>query len=143
MFRNCFADFCLPFKRIAQAQQAPTISTKVNVVSVLATVHDKDGKVIKNLTQDDFVLLEDGVSQKIDYFSEEANLPLTVGLLVDTSRSQREVLDQERRASSTFLDQVLRERADCAFVVQFDMCQRQSSSTKCGTSQTTTSAALA
>ena len=79
MFRNCFADFCLPFKRIAQAQQAPTISTKVNVVSVLATVHDKDGKVIKNLAQDDFVVLEDGVSQEIDYFSEEANLPLTVG----------------------------------------------------------------
>ena len=120
MFRNCFADFCLPFKRIAQAQQAPTISTKVNVVSVLATVLDKDGKVIKNLTQDDFVLLEDGVSQKIDYFSEEANLPLTVGLLVDTSRSQREVLDQERRASSRFLDQALRERADRAFVFQFD-----------------------
>ena len=65
MFRNCFADFYLPF----------TISTKLNVVSGLATVHDKDGKVIKNLTQDDFALLEDGVSQKIDYFSEEANCP--------------------------------------------------------------------
>jgi VWFA-related protein len=86
----------------------------------LATVHDKDGKVIKNLMQDDSVLLEDSVSQKIDYFSEEANLPLTVGLVVDTSRSQREVLDQEHRASSTFLDQALRERADRAFVFQFD-----------------------
>jgi VWFA-related protein len=122
--RACFGIASLIFifrsNGITQAQQAPTISTKVNVVSVLATVHDKDGKVIKNLTQDDFVLLEDGVSQKIDYFSEEANLPLTVGLLVDTSRSQREVLDQERRASSTVLDQVLRERADRAFVFQFD-----------------------
>jgi VWFA-related protein len=122
--RACFGIASLIFifrsNGIAQAQQAPTISTKVNLVSVLATVHGKDGKAIKNLAQDDFVLLEDGVSQKIDYFSEEANLPLTVGLVVDTSRSQREVLDQERRANSTFLDQVLRERADRAFVVQFD-----------------------
>lgn len=122
--RACFGIASLIFifrsNGIAQAQQASTISTKLNLVSVLATVHGKDGKVIKNLAQDDFVLLEDGVSQKIDYFSEEANLPLTVGLLVDTSRSQREVLDKERRANSTFLDQVLRERADRAFVVQFD-----------------------
>ena len=104
--RACFGIASLIFifgsNGIAQAHQAPTISTRVNVDSVLATVHDKDGKVIKNLTQDDSVLLEDGVSQKIDYFSEEANLPLTVGLLVDTSRRQREVLDQEPRASSTF-----------------------------------------
>ena len=103
--RACFGIASLIFifrsNGIAQAQQATTISTKVNLVSVLATVHDKDGKVIKNLAQDDFVVLEDGVSQEIDYFSEEANLPLTVGLLVDTSRSQREVLDQERRASYT------------------------------------------
>jgi VWFA-related protein len=122
--RACFGIASLIFifrsNGIAQAQQASTISTKLNLVSVLATVHGKDGKVIKNLAQDDFVLLEDGVSQKIDYFSEEANLPLTVGLLVDTSRSQREVLDKERRANSTFLGQVLRERADRAFVVQFD-----------------------
>ena len=122
--RACFGIASLIFifrsNGIAQAQEAPTISTKVNLVSVLATVHGKDGKAIKNLAQDDFVLLEDGVSQKIDYFSEEANLPLTVGLLVDTSRSQREVLDKERRANSTFLGQVLRERADRAFVVQFD-----------------------
>jgi hypothetical protein len=81
--RACFGIASLIFifrsNGIAQAQQATTISTKVNLVSVLATVHDKDGKVIKNLAQDDFVVLEDGVSQEIDYFSEEANLPLTVG----------------------------------------------------------------
>jgi VWFA-related protein len=104
----------------AFAQQAPTISTKVNAVSVFATVHDRDGRVVKNLTQDDFSLSEDGVPQKITYFSRESDLPLTVGLLVDTSRSQIGVLGQERRASNTFLDQVLRQRDDQAFVVQFD-----------------------
>jgi VWFA-related protein len=102
------------------AQQAPTISTRVNVVSLLATVHDRDGRVVKNLTPDDFVLLEDGVQQKIDYFSREAELPLTVGLLVDTSRSQTGVLEKERRASYTFLDQTLREGKDQAFVAHFD-----------------------
>ena len=104
----------------ARAQQMPTISKTVNVVSLLATVHDKDGQVVKNLTKEDFVLLEDGVPQKITYFSEETDLPLTIGLLVDTSRSQTEVLEQERRASYTFLDQVLRESKDQAFVVHFD-----------------------
>jgi VWFA-related protein len=102
------------------AQQGPTISTKVNVVSFLATVHDRDGKVVKNLTPDDFTLLEDGVPQKIEFFTRESDLFLTIGLLVDTSRSQTGVLGQERRASFTFLDQVLRQDKDRAFVVSFD-----------------------
>jgi VWFA-related protein len=104
----------------ASAQQGPTISTRVNVVSLLATVHDRDGRVVKNLTPDDFLLLEDGVQQKIDYFSREADLPLTVGLLVDTSRSQTGALEKERRASYAFLDQTLREGKDQAFVAHFD-----------------------
>ena len=64
----------------------------------MATVYDKDGKVIKNLARDDFVLLEDGVSQKIDYFPEEADLPLTVGLLVqfDTGVKTLEALDARK-----------------------------------------------
>jgi VWFA-related protein len=102
------------------AQQGPTISTKVNVVSFLATVHARDGKVVKNLTPDDFTLQEDGVTQKIEFFSRESDLPLTIGLLVDTSRSQTGVLEPERRASYTFLDQVLRQDKDRAFVVSFD-----------------------
>jgi VWFA-related protein len=102
-------------------QQGPTISSRVNVVTLFATVHDADGKVVKDLTRDDFVLHEDGVPQEIDYFSQGSDLPLTIGLLVDTSRSQTGVLEQERRAGYTFLDQVLREGKDQAFVVQFDI----------------------
>jgi VWFA-related protein len=104
----------------AWAQETPTLSVNVNVVTLLATVHDRNGRIINNLTADDFVLEEDGVPQKIRYFSCEADLPLTVGLLVDTSRSQRGVLQQESQASYTFLDQVLREGKDQAFVVHFD-----------------------
>lgn len=104
----------------ALAQDDPKFSSDVNVVTLLATVRDKDGTVVKNLNKDDFVLQENGVTQTIRYFSRESDLPLTVGLLVDTSRSQTHVLEPERRASYRFLDQVLREGKDQAFVVHFD-----------------------
>ena len=103
------------------SQDSPTFSTNVRVVSLLATVRDRDGKVVKDLSQDHFVLQEDGTPQTIRYFSRESNLPLTIGLLVDTSRSQVSVLEPERLASYTFLDQVLREDKDRAFVVQFNV----------------------
>ena len=102
------------------AQPNIKFSTDVNVVNVLATVHDRQGKVIKNLVQDDFTLEEDGRPQIIRYFSQETDLPLTLGLLIDTSGSQRRVLDSERRASNTFLEQVLREDRDKAFLIHFD-----------------------
>jgi VWFA-related protein len=111
--------FLLAAACMARAQEA-TFSTGVKVVSLLATVHDKDGRVVKDLTKDDFVLEDDGVPQTIRYFSRESDLPLTLGLLVDTSRSQIGVLDRERSASYTFLSQVLREKIDQAFVVSFD-----------------------
>jgi len=101
-------------------QQAPDISVKVKVVNVLATVRDKHGNIIRNLTKDDFVMEEDGHQQNIKYFLQEDNLPLTLGLLVDTSGSQRRVLDGERSASRTFLDHVLREDMDKAFLLHFD-----------------------
>jgi VWFA-related protein len=103
-----------------RAQEVPTLSVNVNVVSLLATVHDHRGRLINNLTANDFLLKEDGIPQKIRYFSRETDLPLTIGLLIDTSRSQAEVLEKERSASITFLNQVLREGKDKAFVVEFD-----------------------
>ncbi len=105
---------------LAPAQEAPALSIDVKVVTLLATVHDHDGKVVKGLTAKDFVLKEDGAPQKIRYFSQEPDLPLTVGVLVDTSRSQEGVLEEERLASKLFLNQVLRPGKDRAFVVQFD-----------------------
>jgi VWFA-related protein len=103
-----------------QDQKLPTYSSNVNVVNVLATVRDKHGKIINNLSQSDFVLEEDGRPQNIHYFSRETDLPLTLGLLVDTSRSMRNSIDQERSASGTFVDQVLRENKDSAFLIHFD-----------------------
>lgn len=103
-----------------QARQKPDISVKVKVVNVLATVRDKHGNIIRNLTKDDFVLEEDGHPQTIKYYLQEDNLPLTLGLLVDTSGSQRHVIGDERTASYTFLDHVLREDMDKAFLLHFD-----------------------
>jgi VWFA-related protein len=102
-----------------RAQEQPKISVEVKVVNVMATVRDKHGKIVTNLAKDDFVLEEDGHPQTITYFSRESDLPLTLGLLVDTSLSQRRVLEQERNASYSFLDNMLREK-DLAFVIHFD-----------------------
>jgi VWFA-related protein len=100
--------------------QEPSFSAGVNVVTLLATVRDSDGRVARNLNREDFILEDDGVPQTITYFSRESDLPLTIGLLVDTSRSQKFVLEPERKASYTFLNQMLREDKDVAFVSSFD-----------------------
>jgi len=105
-----------------ESQQAPTptFSSGVKVVNMLATVRDKHGNIVPHLTQDDFILEEDGHPETIHYFSQVTDLPLTLGLLVDTSLSQRLVLDEERAASKNFLVQVLRESKDKAFLIHFD-----------------------
>ena len=99
---------------------ATTISVDVKVVTLPVTVRDKHGKIVRDLTKDDFTLQEDGRPQAIKYFSQESNLPLTLGLLVDTSRSQTNVLDAERNASRSFLDQMLVQPTDKAFLIHFD-----------------------
>lgn len=113
----------IPVGRFLRAQQQnppPAYSTTVKVVNLFATVRNTKGQVVKDLTQDDFLLDEDGQPQTIRYFSRETDLPLTLGLLVDTSGSQRNVLPEERSASYRFLDKVMREDKDTAFVIHFD-----------------------
>jgi VWFA-related protein len=105
---------------LSQTQQKPDISVDVKLVNVLATVRNKKGEIVRNLTKDDFTLEEDGRPQTIQYFSQESDLPLTLGLLVDTSMSQRSVLGQERTASYSFFDHILREDKDKAFLIHFD-----------------------
>lgn len=99
--------------------QEATIAVDVKVVNVLATVRDKHGQIVNTLNKDDFILQEDGHPEVIRYFSRESDLPLALGLLVDTSLSQRRVLEQERNASYSFLDHMLRAK-DSAFVIHFD-----------------------
>ncbi len=95
-------------------------SASVKVVNVFATVRDKKGKLVHNLTKDDFILSQDGRPQTIRYFAQQSDLPLTLGLLVDTSRSESRMIPTEREASYTFFDQVLRPDRDKAFLIHFD-----------------------
>lgn len=105
----------------AQEPDQPAFSSDVQVVNLLATVRNKKAEIINDLAKDDFSLLEDGRPQTIRYFSRESDLPLTIGLMVDTSMSQVHVLDAERGASYRFLDEVLRENKDQVFIMQFDL----------------------
>ena len=106
--------------RLAAGQEQPVFTTDVKVVNVLATVRNKTGALVGGLGKDDFALAEDGHPQTIRYFLHETDLPLTLGLMVDTSGSQVKVLDQERAASLRFLDRVFRENKDHVFIMQFD-----------------------
>jgi VWFA-related protein len=115
----CLSSLLLPDAPLWSQQQMADISIDVKLVNVLATVRNKHGDIVRTLTKDDFQLEEDGRPQTIQYFSRDSNLPLTLGLLVDTSMSQRRVLADERTASYSFLDHVLRED-DKAFLIHFD-----------------------
>ncbi len=111
----------LGWSPLLRAQDDATFSTEVKVVNLLATVRTKKGAIVRDLTKDDFSVLENGRPQTLRYFSRETDLPLTLGLLVDTSMSQQKVLESERTACFHFLDQVLRENKDQVFIMQFDM----------------------
>lgn len=105
----------------ARDTQEPTFTTGVKVVSILATVTTRKGEIVRDLEQADFAISENGRPQEIRYFSRETGLPLTLGLLIDTSMSQRRLMESERAASFRFIDRVLREDKDQVFLMQFDL----------------------
>ena len=112
--------FCFFSPLSSRAQSAPALKVDVKTVTLPATVRDKHGKVVPSLTKDDFALTVDGAPQPINYFALDTDLPLTLGLLVDTSRSVRSALNDERTASQRFFDQMLTNPKDKAFLIQFD-----------------------
>jgi VWFA-related protein len=101
-------------------EPAEKLKVNVNVVNILFNVKDKHGALIPNLTKDDFDLAEDGKAQTIKYFSAESNLPLTLGIMIDSSGSQRNVLDMEKEVGGAFLRQILTDK-DEAYVIGFDI----------------------
>jgi len=118
--RRVFLAAALPAALLRAQEDNASFSTDVKVVSILATVRDKDGRIVSNLNKEDFDLTEDGRPQQIKYFSRETDLPLTLGLLIDTSGSVREVLGDEKDASRRFIQKVLREDKDRTFLIHFD-----------------------
>src|SRR5450755_3949966 len=108
-----------PAEEVQKPEDAPpSITVDVSLVNILASVHDKHGGLIGNLNKDDFTILEDGKPQTIKYFTRETDLPLTIGLLIDVSASQKNLLDIEKRAAHQFFSQVLRKK-DEAFLISF------------------------
>src|SRR5579863_1424181 len=99
---------------------AGTVKVNVNVVGLFFNVKDKHGALIPNLTKDDFQVLEDGTPQTIKYFAAESNLPLTLGILIDSSGSQLRVLDMEKQVGGAFLKQILTDK-DEAYVIDFNV----------------------
>lgn len=97
-----------------------TLKINVNVVQLFFNVKDKHGALIPNLKKEDFTIAEDGTPQTIKYFTAESNLPLTLGMMIDSSGSQRNVIDMEKQVGGAFLRQILTDK-DEAFVISFDI----------------------
>jgi VWFA-related protein len=120
-FMLCTASLTIAAPTAGAQDAEPIFKSDVKVVSVLANVMDKQGQIMRDLGKEDFQIAENGRPQTIRYFSRQSDLPLTLGLMVDTSMSQVNVMDAERAASFRFLDRVLRQDKDQVFVMQFDM----------------------
>ena len=101
-------------------QPTETLKVNVNVVQLFFNVKDKHGALIPNLTKDEFEIAEDGKPQTIKYFNAESNLPLTLGILIDSSGSQLRVLDMEKEVGGAFLKQILTDK-DLAYVMDFNV----------------------
>jgi VWFA-related protein len=101
-------------------QSTETLKVNVDVVQLFFNVKDKRGALIPNLTKDNFEILEDGKPQTIKYFKAESDLPLTLGILIDASGSQKHVLGIEQEVGGSFLESTLRPR-DMASIFSFDV----------------------
>jgi VWFA-related protein len=101
-------------------QAAQPLQVQTTVVNVFATVRDHHNAIVSDLTKDDFKIYEDGVEQKVQYFSREVDMPITLGLLMDTSGSMDRNLSAEQDAASRFVREILRKK-DEAMVISFDL----------------------
>ncbi len=108
-----------PAQPVDQTPMA-TFHVNVNLVDVIFTVKNKNGELVPHLTKDDCTIDEDKVPQTLKTFAAESNLPLTLGILLDTSGSQQRVLPLEQQAGGEFLERVLRAK-DEAFALNFDV----------------------
>jgi VWFA-related protein len=104
-------------------QQVPdssqTLKVQTNLVNVFVTARDKKNTVLTDLKQEDFKVSEDGVEQKVAFFSKDMNLPITLAILIDTSGSMQNSLGAEQDAASRFVKTVMRKK-DEALVISFD-----------------------
>lgn len=103
---------------LAYAQDEELLKVDVDIVNLMFSVQDKKGALIPGLEKDAFTVFEDGKQQTVKYFTRETNLPLTIGLLVDVSRSQENLIEVEKSAAERFFSSVLKTK-DMAFLISF------------------------
>jgi len=119
----CFAALAMATAAVpqgqGQAQNPPTIKTEVSLVNLFATVRDKNKRVVTDLKQENFKIFEDGHEEKVAFFSREMMLPITLGLLLDTSGSEQNMLGAIQGAGSRFMRRVMH-KGDEAMVISFD-----------------------
>jgi Ca-activated chloride channel family protein len=101
-------------------KQAPPIQVTSGLVHLVATVTDRRHNFVTTLDQSDFKVFENGTPQEIRFFGRETDLPLRIGLLLDTSNSIRPRLEFEQDAAIDFLNSVIRRNKDMAFLMTFD-----------------------
>jgi VWFA-related protein len=106
-------------QNLPQDQGQGPLKITTNVVNVFATVRNKQHGIVNDLNKEDFKITEDGVEQKVEFFAKEVNMPITLGLLIDTSASMDRMIDAEQDAASRFLREVMRPK-DEAMVITFD-----------------------
>ena len=99
-------------------EEMPTIKVDVDVVNILCSVRDKNGALIPSLGKDDFVIKDEGKVQEIRYFTRQTDLPITIGLLVDVSLSQKNLIQTEKITAAEFFSKVLGKK-DMAFLISF------------------------
>jgi VWFA-related protein len=104
-------------QQLPQSQQPLKVQT--TLVNVFVTARDKKNGIVSDLTQNDFKVFEDGQEQKIAFFQKDVNMPITLGMLMDTSGSMYSVIGAEQDTASRFLREVMRKK-DEAMVISFD-----------------------
>jgi VWFA-related protein len=106
------------FSAVLLAQDDATLKVEVSLVNILFNVRDKKSGLVGSLNKDDFKVFEDGKEQEIKFFNRETDLPLTIGLLIDVSASQMNLIEIEKNAAYQFFGSVLRKQ-DLAFLISF------------------------
>src|SRR5271156_4212840 len=100
-------------------QDQGPLKVQTTIVNVFATVRNKQHGIVNDLNKEDFKITEDGAEQKVEFFAKEVNMPITLGLLIDTSASMDRMIEAEQDAASRFLREVMRPK-DEAMVITFD-----------------------
>jgi VWFA-related protein len=114
-----------PAQQSTQQESTPiphssqSVKVQSNLVNVFVTVRSKDHSIVTGLTKDDFKVYEDGVEQKVEFFSKETDVPITLAMLMDTSGSMYRIMSAEKEAATRFVSQVLRPK-DEALIMSFD-----------------------